>query len=135
MKTKLVKSELDEFVGYNNIRYDKIDNIDNNSCYELYIDSGILKLVPNKLFNNFIRTCCEKIRLSGMLIVTGVDIMNISLSYIHRYIDEEYLSNFIDNSAGFYNCRLVEEEIKKNGLKIHSMSISDNVFVVRGIRE
>jgi hypothetical protein len=135
MKTKLVKSELDEFVGYNNIRYDKINDIDNNSCYELYIDSGILKLVPNKLFKDFIKTCCQKIRLNGILIITGVDIMNISLSYIHRYIDEEYLSNFLDNSIGFYNCRIVEEEIKKNGLKIHSMSISDNIFVVRGIRE
>jgi len=134
MKTKLVKSELDSFVGYNNINYTKLSEINNHSCFELYIDDGILKMIPNELFSNFIKACCSKIRLNGMLILTGVDIMNISLSYIHKYIDEKYLSSCLSGSLGFYNCKVVEEEIKKNGLKIHSMSISDGVFVVRGIR-
>ena len=134
MKTKLVKSESDNFIGYENVHYSNLQNINNNSCFELYIDSEIIKMVPNKVFSNFIQDCCNKIRLNGMLIITGVDIMNISLSYIHKYINEDYLSNFLNNSVGFYNCRLVEEEIKKNGLKIHSMSISDGVFIVRGIR-
>jgi len=47
MKTKLITSESDTIVGYNNVMYDKFTDIDNSSCFELYIDNNILKMVPN----------------------------------------------------------------------------------------
>lgn len=135
MKTKLVTSEEDSIIGYNNVMYDKFMDIDNNSCFELYIDNNVLKMVPNNVFKNFMKTCCQKIRMGGVIIIIGKDIMKISLSYIRREINEENLSELLFNSNGFYNCRLVEEEIKNNNIKIQSMSISDNNFIVRGIRE
>lgn len=135
MKTKLITSESDTIVGYNNVMHDKFTVIDNSSCFELYIDNNVLKMVPNKNFKEFIKICCQKIRIGGTIIITGKDIMKISLSYIRREINEKDLSELLFNSSGFYNCRLIEEEIKNNNIKIHSMSISDNNFIVRGIRE
>ena len=79
MKTKLVTSEEDSIIGYNNVMYDKFMDIDNNSCFELYVDNNVLKMVPNNVFKNFMKTCCQKIRMGGIIIITGKDIMKISL--------------------------------------------------------
>lgn len=135
MKTKLIIREENSIIGYNNIKYDQLNELDNNSLFELYIDNEILKAIPNKNFYSFIEICSSKIRLGGKLIVTGRDIMKISLCYIHRYINEEDLSELLSGNFGFYNCRIVEEAIKSNNLKIHSMFIDGNDFIVRGIRE
>ena len=71
MKTKLVTSEEDSIIGYNNVMYDKFMDIDNNSCFELYVDNNVLKMVPNNVFKNFMKTCCQKIRMGGIIIITG----------------------------------------------------------------
>lgn len=135
MKTKLITSEEDSITGYRNIHYEDFQEIDHNSCFELYVGHEVLKMIPNKAFSDFVQICRSKIRMDGMLIIAGRDIMKISLSYIHKSIDERILSDLLYGSNGFYNCRIAEEEIKKNGLKIHSMSIIDENFIVRGIRE
>lgn len=135
MKVKLTTSNQDEFVGYKNVNLTSMEEIYDNSCFELYIDNNVLKLVHNSNFSEFMKTCCSKLRHSGTIYLHGVDINRVALSYIHRCITENDLSDIIGSSIGFYNCRLIENELKKNNIKIHSMSISNNSFVVRGIRD
>ena len=135
MKVKLTTNEKDEFVGYKNVYYENISEIINNSCFELYCGDEVLKKIPNNQFSTFIKNCCSKIRHGGVFLLTGPDISKLALSYIHKYISEENLSDIIGGSIGFYNCKIIEKELKNNNIKIHSMSISDNNFIVRGIRD
>lgn len=135
MKVKLTINEKDEFVGYKNVYYENISEIITNSCFELYCGDEVLKRIPNNQFKGFIKNCCSKIRHGGVFLLTGPDISKLTLSYIHKYISEENLSDIIGGSIGFYNCKIIEKELKNNNIKIHSMSISDNNFIVRGIRD
>lgn len=135
MKTKLITHEEDSIIGYNNVFYTALENINNNSCFELYCGPEVLKLISNTNFSSFIKNCCDKIRHQGSFIITCPDINNIALAYVYKNIGENDLCDLLAGSFGFYNCRMVEDEIKANGLKIHSMSIIDNNFVIRGIRE
>lgn len=135
MKVKLTVNDKDEFVGYKNVNINNIDEIYDNSCFELYCDNSVLKLIHNDNFSEFIRKCCFKLRHSGIIYFHGIDINKVTISYIHRYIKENDLANLIGGSVGFYNCKVIETELKKNNIKIHSMSISGNSFIVRGIRD
>lgn len=135
MKTKLISSKDDEFIGYRNIFYKDVDQIPNNSCFELYCGQEITKLILNDDFSRFMKTCCNKIRHQGVIVVCGPDFDQISLSYIYKRLNEKEISKFLSDSVGFYNCRLVEKELKNNRLKINAMAIENHNFFVRGFRE
>ena len=135
MKVKLISEESGIFKNYTNVKTEDINNISNNSCFEIYCDENILKTITPEYFSKFINILVSKIRHGGKIIVCGYDLHKICLSYTHKYINENNVADFLKNSNGFYNCRMIENEIKANSLSIHSMSLVDNVFVVRGIRE
>jgi hypothetical protein len=135
MRVKLTVNNKEIFSNYENVDYNNLNSIHNNSCMELYCDQNVLRFVPNNMLSIFFKEVCSKIRHGGQLIVCGYDLDKITLSYIHKYINEQEVSNLLGSSLGFYNCRMVEEELKTNGLIIEFMSISDNVFVVRSFRD
>jgi hypothetical protein len=135
MRVKLTVNNQEKFTNYENVDYNDLDSIYNNSCMELYCDQNVLRFVPNNMYGKFLKQICSKIRHGGKLIVCGYDLSKICLSYVHKSINEEEVSSLLGGSLGFYNCRMIEEELKANGLIIEFMNISDNIFVVRGIRE
>ena len=135
MKAKIINNVKESIIGYNNYNYKNLKEIDNNSCFEIIIENNVLGLINNNDFELFIQECCSKIRHGGSIIIEGVDFNKIAISYIHRYINEKDLSNILAGSFGFYNCRIVEEELKKNKLNIISMRIFETNFIVEGKRE
>lgn len=135
MKVKLINKQEESFGGYENVFYQDIQTLDNNSCFEIYIDGNILKLIPNQQFDNFMQVCVSKLRKKGEISISGANSLSLFSALINRSIDENVLSEALGGSLGFYNSRIVGKKLKENNIKILSFSIFDNHFSVRGIRE
>ena len=135
MKVNIINNG-DYFIeNFDNVEVTDIAKLDDNCCFELHCDTHILKLVKNKSFSDFIRLLVSKLRRGGMVCISGVDMCSVTMSYVYKDINEEKLSELLSNSAGFYNCKMVEQELIANNLRIDSMNIKNNIFVVRAVRD
>lgn len=135
MKVKLSLGNSD-FVGYKNVNpFTELTELHNNSALEIYCDQEVLSKIANKEFPNFMNALVSKLRKGGSLIISGPDCGHAFMAYLHRTIDEEKLSELIQECRGYYNCRYIEDALRKLGIKIDSMSISNYYFHVKGTRE
>ena len=125
-----------EFVGYKNLNpFTELKQLHDNSATEIYCDEEVLSKVANKEFDGFVSSLVSKLRRGGVIIFTSPDISHIALAYLNRRIQEQDLSNIVGESRGFYNCRLIENALRKLNIKIDSMSINNFYFNVKGVRQ
>lgn len=135
MKVNLSLGKMD-ITGYKNINpFFNIDDIIDNSAYEIIVQEEVLKSIKNENITEFINLVYSKLRLGGTITFECIDIYQASVMYLNGSINEENLSELINNSSGFYTCKIIENELKKINLKIARISIHNNIyFTVTGER-
>lgn len=135
MKVKLITKDADKIVNYQNVHINQLDSIYDNGCFEILCDHNVLKMVSPDQIEQLIQVLCSKLRHGGELIISGLDIDVATKQYQRKDFDISVFSKLLSSSLGFYNCRIIEEYIRTNGLDITSMSIQDSYFVVKGKRD
>ncbi len=133
MKVKLSLGESD-IVGYKNINpFTNLGDIHDNEAYEIYVSNDVLEAVTNFNFKEFVELLVSKLRLGGKIIFDGNDFYQCCVSYLNGSLSENDISLIFSGAKGFYNSRIIEDELSKY-LNITKVQVYNCNFTVIGER-
>lgn len=135
MKINIINNLQNSIEGFKNVFLNDLQEIPNNSCFDVYLHEHCLKNIRNEDFNREFKRIASKLRHNGTIYIKCPDIKYISMMFNRGSIDEKSLSNLIGNSQGFYNHKIIESALINNNIKIKQAYINNYHFVIRGFRE
>lgn len=119
--------------GYQNVNpFTQLDSLDLNECSYIFCDNSIRGIE----FENFSKTFSNwlsRLRFGGKIAICGQDANLVALRFIENQNLKE-LNEICQECNSLYTCRFVEEELKKNGLKIVFMQINDTWYNIEAER-
>lgn len=136
----------EELNGYKNISPLKGDNllelqVENNSCVEIV--ALILDFIPHSIVNNVLHNYSTKLRHGGKLVLSGTSANLLIKQFINGTLDLKGLNTSIygenkhawDIKRSLLDIDDVKKILLQCGLKIETQILSDNKFIITGIRE
>lgn len=110
-----------------------LNNIVDNSCTQI-LAPNIIDSLPYNSGLNFIDQLYKKLRLTGLLTITGSDVEVISRSVMSSSINYEEYSNIISNKLSIRSLSQIQEYLSKyKDLQIETQIKGIN-YVITAIR-
>jgi hypothetical protein len=137
MKLNIVLTE-DKFIsGYSNILLEKLpsehQNIINNSCAEI-LAANILDLIDEKNIDGFINLLVSKLRLGGILFISGINLDIIARNIVNGTLSEQEFNQMLQNVKSIHSRKYMFDLLSSRNLKIQSSSTKGNIYEIVATR-
>lgn len=128
---KIISGYKNYFVNNESI---DLDNIINNSCEEILLIGTIDKFGYQKI-DSIIKLLLSKLRLGGLLLVSGTNLDIITRKFIDGSLSESDFNQIVNNSLSISSRSQVINILKNNNLFIESSQTKGNVYEISARRK
>lgn len=137
MKLQIINNISDQLNGFTSItianRQD-IKNIVHNSCTQVFA-ARVLDTLEYKDALEFLSELLQRVRLSGSIILSGLDLISLGQNIANELIDSESASNAISNVKSITDTRIITKLLESNGFVLEYLLLLDqNYYEIKATR-
>lgn len=138
MKLQVIKNPSERIEGFTNITVQDVasglDAIMDNECTDIIIGDN-LKLVPEPLIEKVILGLIKKLRMDGVIKISGFDLRQMSLGVVNNTVSVRDYNKVVSECHSIVSNTYIVDILRKYNLKIETVELEGLKYDITAIRK